>query len=104
MAWLAANKDGTELICRDKPKRWTTIEKINGWSNKKFFAPLDLYDYDRIKRECRDLKEYMSYWTDIVDFKDGFPIRTTEIELPKGSIKKLIGKELTWEDEPFEIK
>jgi len=23
--------------------------------------------------------------------------------LPKGSIKKLIGKELTWEDEPFEI-
>lgn len=26
------------------------------------------------------------------------------IELPKGSIKKLIGKELTWEDKPFELK
>ena len=26
------------------------------------------------------------------------------IELPKGSIKKLIGKELTWKDEPFELK
>lgn len=25
------------------------------------------------------------------------------IELPKGSIKKLIGRELTWEDEPVEI-
>lgn len=26
-----------------------------------------------------------------------------EVELPKGSIKKLIGYELTWEDEPIEI-
>ncbi len=24
--------------------------------------------------------------------------------LPKGTIKKLIGKELTWEDEPFELR
>lgn len=26
------------------------------------------------------------------------------IELPKGSIKKLIGKELSWSDEPVELK
>ena len=26
------------------------------------------------------------------------------IFLPKGSIKKLIGKDLTWEDEPVELK
>lgn len=26
------------------------------------------------------------------------------IELPMGSIKKLIGRELTWEDEPVELK
>lgn len=26
------------------------------------------------------------------------------IELPKGSIKKLIGRELKWEDEPVELK
>lgn len=26
-----------------------------------------------------------------------------DIELPKGSIKKLIGRELSWEDEPVEI-
>ncbi len=25
------------------------------------------------------------------------------VELPKGSIKKLIGRELTWEDEPIEL-
>ena len=26
------------------------------------------------------------------------------IELPKGSIKKLIGRYLTWEDDPVELK
>lgn len=26
------------------------------------------------------------------------------IELPKGSIAKLIGRELTWSDEPYELK
>jgi hypothetical protein len=26
------------------------------------------------------------------------------IELPKGSIKKLIGRELTWSDEPVELE
>ena len=26
------------------------------------------------------------------------------IPLPKGTIKKLIGRELTWEDEPVELK
>ena len=26
------------------------------------------------------------------------------VELPQGSIKKLIGRELTWNDEPVELK
>lgn len=26
------------------------------------------------------------------------------VKLPKGSIKKLIGRELTWNDEPVELK
>ena len=26
-----------------------------------------------------------------------------EIELPKGSVYKLLGKELTWDDEPVEL-
>ena len=26
------------------------------------------------------------------------------IQLPKGSIRKLIGREVTWEDEPVELK
>lgn len=32
------------------------------------------------------------------------PISESCIALSKGSIKKLIGKELTWEDEPVELK
>lgn len=37
--------------------------------------------------------------------KDGdmFYTRQDVIELPKGSIEKLIGRKLTWEDEPLEI-
>lgn len=31
-------------------------------------------------------------------------IGESTFHLPKGSIKKLIGKELTWEDEPVELK
>lgn len=29
---------------------------------------------------------------------------THRVELPKGSIAKLIGRELTWEDEPVELE
>lgn len=103
MAWLAVNKDGTELICKNKPKRWATIEKVSIWSDKKFLTPLDLYDYDRIIRDGKDLKEYMSYWTDITEYKDDVPINATEIELPKGTIYKLLGVNITWNDEPFEL-
>lgn len=38
------------------------------------------------------------YWW---DDNNGFD---TEISLPKGSIKKLIGRDLTWEDNPVELK
>ena len=41
-------------------------------------------------------------WSSVFEGCDGnyWPAGTT---LPAGSIKKLIGKELTWNDEPFEI-
>lgn len=46
--------------------------------------------------------EELDFWYDEVD--DGGAIYDTEISLPKGSIKKLIGRDLTWEDEPVELK
>lgn len=33
-----------------------------------------------------------------------YPNDCSYVKIPKGSIKKLIGKELTWEDEPVELK
>ena len=30
--------------------------------------------------------------------------RTNSVSIPKGTIAKLIGRELTWEDEPYELK
>lgn len=34
----------------------------------------------------------------------GFHNDSERIKLPKGSIKKLIGRNLTWNDEPMELK
>ena len=57
---------------------------------------------DRIGREgifdrkpVRDLNS----WTDA-----SYVFNDSEICLPRGSIKKLIGRDLTWEDEPVELK
>lgn len=57
MAWVAVDKDGSEIICDYK------LHRMN------------------------------NYWGSI----------GSRIILPQGSIKKLVGRELTWEDEPIEI-
>lgn len=48
----------------------------------------------------------LDFWFDEVEEGDimGDVIYNTEISLPKGSIKKLIGRELSWKDEPVELK
>ena len=40
---------------------------------------------------------YYGFWA-------GIDEEAQSVELPKGSIEKLIGKKLTWEDEPVELK
>lgn len=45
-------------------------------------------------------------YRDLVDFKwciENLP-ESNAVELPKGSIKKLIGRELSFADEPVELK
>ena len=44
----------------------------------------------------------LDFWYD--EQYDGGIFYDTEIPLQKGSIKKLIGRDLTWEDEPIELK
>lgn len=45
----------------------------------------------------------LEWWYDEQE-DDAGVLYDTEIPLPKGSIKKLIGRDLTWEDEPVELK
>ena len=74
MAWVCVGYSGEELIFSNKPHR-----KIC----KNVFQ---IDDDDIIDRYWIDDK-YCSY-----------------LNLPKGSIKKLIGRELTWDNEPVELK
>lgn len=72
MAFLAVNKDGTEIISRTEPYR----------------------DYQYGLFECIENLGVGShcYCSD------------ASVVLPQGSILKLIGHELTWNDEPVELK
>ena len=46
--------------------------------------------------ECKPIRHNNGAWQD--------HIWDEVIELPQGTIKKLIGRELTWNDEPVELK
>jgi len=74
MALIAVDKDGTENI-----------------SNMLF------------RRDINDRWVAFSHSSENEPLKQIFNKRRV-VELPKGSIEKLIGKKLTWEDEPVELK
>jgi hypothetical protein len=42
-------------------------------------------------------------WFEWVGWRNVYGESCTLISLPTGTIKALIGKELTWEDEPYEM-
>lgn len=48
----------------------------------------------------------LGWWDDEVEVYDSDEgiFYDTEIPLPKGSIKKLIGRDLDWNDEPVELR
>ena len=74
MAWVCVGYSGEELIFSNKPHRKICKNEFQ------------IDDYDIIDRYWIDDK-YCSY-----------------LNLPKGSIKRLIGRELSWDDEPVELK
>lgn len=77
MAWVAVNKNGSEGIFRYKPYRKDPDKSIY-----KLWEP--------------------EYWSD--EDSSDYGNEDSEVFLPKGTIKKLIGRELTWENEPVELK
>lgn len=90
MAYLAVDKNGNEYIFKRKPKR---IKSTNKWNDsvEKFICKGILYP-------SIDGYEYHSTYGDLETIK-----QSTKNKLPKGSIFKLIGKTLTWENEPYLI-
>jgi hypothetical protein len=50
-----------------------------------------------------EVKPY-KYNDEWVSRKDGWERPYQHFDIPQGSIKKLIGRELTWNDEPVELK
>lgn len=53
-----------------------------------------IFDYKPIRYK----KESFNFWSDL------FYNKNVAICLPKGTIRKIIGRDLTWLDEPIELK
>ena len=89
MAWLAVDKDGTEKVFNVQPFRGNTQkDKDHVWGT---YAGEDYNKWYAQHDEREDDTGYAYY-------------RGYSVELPNGSIFKLIGRELSWNDEPVEIK
>ena len=74
MAWVCVGYSGKELVFVNKPHR--RISK-----NEFFFDENGIYKHEQVD------DKYCSH-----------------INLPRGSIKRLIGKDLSWDNEPVELK
>lgn len=90
MAWLCVDRDGTEKISSGKPLR----RSFKGVRILSALGCLCTGTYSK-----NNWNKWCNGWsTDKEDFIPFFGVI-----LPKGSIEKLIGKKLTWKDEPVEI-
>ena len=95
MAWLAVDKDGREEIHSIMPIRHSIL-----CNNISLTSQLGV----RVDNTNYGLKFMPAEWLSESEPCDCGDIINSAIALPKGSIKKLIGKELTWEDEPYYLK
>ena len=101
--WLAVDSNGNEKM--------TTCKKgFQRFSPKLYHSKYSIDSKIR-KASCEEQKKICSYndtqmrddhWVEIPNEEDmsKFGAPPTWSYLPKGTIKKLIGRELTWEDEP----
>lgn len=80
MAFVAVNKNGSEVIGVD------------------LFRAKEEYDLIELSDKTNGY-----FWCDAFNDSE-LGILNVSIFLPRGTIKKLIGRELTWEDEPVELK
>ena len=93
MAWLAVDKDGKELCSNVRLFRYhEAIKKL-----------IEQFNYTHHREYLNNDNHWCDNFCDsFINGYYAFP-RFTGVILPQGSIKKLIGRELTWSDEPVEI-
>ena len=88
MTCLVVDRDGTEKVSSSRCFR--ADEALNNLisENEK---------YSMYRKKCSGV------WAD--DYSDGYfnVPRFSGVKLPKGTIRKLIGFELTWSNEPYKI-
>ena len=81
MAWLAVDPDGSEWIFEEKPTRNNSKSTI----------------------DSEGLIKEFSAWESVTDWLDA-NIVTGYIRLKTGSIEKLLGYKLHWQNEPVELE
>lgn len=97
MAYLCVNKNGEELICQNLPKRYGYIKKyINSWYGK-------IDNNGNRYEEILQQDENLDHWRDQEYLSMGEYCINYEILLPRGTIEKIIGKKMNWENDPVEI-
>ena len=83
------------------------LENIKAWEERQDMPYVAVDDTDGYDDEIEGIFSHKParYMEDENVMGHWIEKPTTEwISLPKGSIKKLIGRELTWEDEPVELR
>jgi hypothetical protein len=88
--WLFVDKDGTEKISNTEPirRQFKGIRILSAM----FGACTGNYTKNNWNKWCDG-------WS--TDRKDFLPFNG--VILPKGTIEKILGRKITWEDEPVEV-
>ena len=81
MAWLCVDKDGTEWISSEPLDRFPYIEPLDKRKKNQVLSKDDQYCWA------------WPYYSENLGER---------VCLPKGSIQRLIGRELIWDDDPIE--
>ena len=86
MPYLAVNEDGQEIICERKLIRF---DNKNG---------------NDLNKACsvKDINHHCKKWIPLLLDNESF-LFVNEINLPSGTIRKITGRNISWEDEPIEI-
>ena len=85
MAWLCVNKDGQELICENRPVRSGYVER-NSIYNTPYLVKPQEWEYDKVKE--------FTFWDSREDTSFSNCDFNLEMNLPDGTIEKIIGKKI----------